>query len=440
MFTLFSTFFYLIGLWYLALLPFAVLIFMLSHWIKNVFAWIKLEILREKWSLILIWLITMIGLSWILFFLWIKEISVYMSLLVLNIFLMFASHIFNYEDGKLIFEIWAWLMVLVILWTVLFSEWFFAFFDTVLLMASLMLWVYAFLQYIIWIFRPVEEKWLYEMVILWAILVWWSIINHFYPAEWVFALSLFMLALVFGWIYIVQQREMPAKQTAKISVRRILAGERIFKKLNVPKRKIVLHEWIEKSPKRFDRSFELFNIGLLIFLLIFFFWWIFTSSQVSLWLGYWLGIALFLINTFLLKRIWYATDISRFATALIANFVLYSVLLISGSSIEAVLPFLIVRGFLCQIALFFVDRINLTLFSDKDFVYWMVVTFIAFICNIILLCRVNFPTQFLFSIIFVYVWAELALVYYIFRFLNDRRERIANTEAEEKKIIKELAS
>lgn len=440
MFTLFSTFFYLIGLWYLALLPFAVLIFMLSHWIKNVFAWIKLEILREKWSLILIWLITMIGLSWILFFLWIKEISVYMSLLVLNIFLMFASHIFNYEDGKLIFEIWAWLMVLVILWTVLFSEWFFAFFDAVLLMASLMLWVYAFMQYIIWIFRPVEEKWLYEMVILWAIVVWWSIINHFYPAEWVFALSLFMLALVFGWIYIVQQREMPAKQTAKISVRRILAGERIFKKLNVPKRKIVLHEWIEKSPKRFDRSFELFNIGLLIFLLIFFFWWIFTSSQVSLWLGYRLGIALFLINTFLLKRIWYATDISRFATALIANFVLYSVLLISGSSIEAVLPFLIVRGFLCQIALFFVDRINLTLFSDKDFVYWMVVTFIAFICNIILLCRVNLPTQFLFSIIFVYVGAELALVYYIFRFLNDRRERIANAEAEEKKIIKELAS
>ena len=125
---------------------------------------------------------------------------------------------------------------------------------------------------------------------------------------------------------------------------------------------------------------------------------------------------------------------------MIANFVLYSVLLISGSSIESVLPFLIVWGFLCQIALFFVDRINLTLFSDKDFVYWMVVTFIAFICNIILLCRVNLPGQFLFSVIFVYVGAELALVYYIFRFLNDRRERIANAELEEKKILKELAN
>ena len=440
MFALFSAFFYLIGLWYLALLPLGVLIFMLSHGIKNVFTWIKLEILWEKWSLILIWLITMIGLSWILFFIWVKEISVYLSLLILNILLMFGSHIFDYEDGKLIFEIWAWLMVIVILWTVLFSWWFFAFCEAVLLMAALMLWAYAFLQFVIWIFYPRDEKWLYEIVILWAIVVWWSVINYFYPAEWVFALSFLILALIFCGIYVVQNREMPAKQTAKISVRRILAGERIFKKLNVPKWKIVLHEWLEVTPKRFKRIFEFFNIGLLIFLLLFFFWWIFTSSEVSLWIWYWLWIALFLINTFLLKRIWYATDVSRFALALIANFVLYSVLLISGSSIESVLPFLIVWWFLCQIALFFVDRINLTLFSDKDFVYWTVVTFIAFVCNIVLLCRVNLPGQFLFSVIFVYVWAELALMYYIFKFLNERRERIENAELEEKKNIKELAS
>ena len=440
MFTLFSTFFYLIGLWYLALLPLAVLVFMLSHWIKNIFTWIKLELLWEKWSLIVIWLITMIWLSWILFFVWIKEISVYLLLLILNILLIFWSHIFDYEDGKLIFEIWAWLMVVVILWTVLFSWGFFEFCDAILLVASLMLSVYAFLQFIIWIFFPTEKKRLYIMVILWAIVIWWTIINRFYPAEWVFGLSFFLLALAFCGIYIVQQWEMPAKQTTRISLRRILAGERIFKKLNVPEWKIIIYEWLENSPKWFDRIFEFLNIGLLIFLLLFFFWWIFTSSEVHLWLWYWLGISLFLINTFLLKRIWYATDVSRFALALIANFVLYSVLLITGSSIESVLPFLIVWGFLCQIALFFVDRINLTLFSDKDFVYWMIVTFIAFVCNIVLLCRVDLPGQFLFSVIFVYVGAELALMYYIFRFLNDRRERIANAEAEEKKLIQELAS
>ena len=132
MFVLFSTFFYLIWLWYLALLPLATFVFMLSHWIKNVFSWIKLEVLREKWSLILIWLITMIWLSWILFFMWIKEISVYLILLIFNIFLLFCSHVFSYDDGKLVFEVWMWLMVVIVLWTVLFSLWFFDFLDSVL--------------------------------------------------------------------------------------------------------------------------------------------------------------------------------------------------------------------------------------------------------------------------------------------------------------------
>lgn len=67
-------------------------------------------------------------------------------------------------------------------------------------------------------------------------------------------------------------------------------------------------------------------------------------------------------------------------------------------------------------------------------------TFIAFVFNIILLCRIDLPGQFLFSVIFVYIGAELALMYYIFKFLSERRERIENAELEEKKILKELAS
>ena len=440
MFALFSTFFYMIGLWYLSLLPLAVFVFMLSHGIKNIFTGIRFEILWEKWSLILIWLITMIWISWILFFVWIKEISVYLSLLFLNILLWFGSHIFDYEDGKLIFEIWTWIMVIVILWNALFSDWFFVFCDVALLLASLMLAVHAFLQFIIWIFYPTSERWLYEIVVLGIIVAGGSIFKNFYPAEWVIPAWLFVLSLIYIGIYIVQNREMPAKQTAKISVRRILAWERIFKKLNVPKWKISLHEWLEECPVRFERMFEFINLWLLVSLLLFFFLWVFTSSEVVLTLWYWIGIALFLINTFLLKRIWYASDVSRFALALIANFILYSILLISWSSIESVLPFLIVRWFLCQVALFFVDRINLTLFGDKDYIYWMIVTCMAFVCNIILLCNIGLPWQFLFSLIFLLVWIELMVMYYVFKFLNERRERIENAELEEKRVIQELAN
>jgi hypothetical protein len=38
-----------------------------------------------------------------------------MALLILNTVLLFGSHVFSYDDGKLIFEIGMWLMVVVIL-------------------------------------------------------------------------------------------------------------------------------------------------------------------------------------------------------------------------------------------------------------------------------------------------------------------------------------
>lgn len=440
MLALFSAFFYLIGLRYLSFLPIAVLIFMLSHSLKNVFKWVQIEKLFEKWSLILIWLVTMIWLSGILFFIWIKEISVYLDLLIFNLFLRIWSYVFEYKDGKLLFEVWTRMMVIVILWTALFWWWFYVFFQTFSLLSCLMLWIYAFLQFVIWIFYPKDEKWIYEIFILWIVAFWSSIIRMFYPQEWIMFAWLALLALIFLWIFFVQGREMPAKQTTKISVRRILAWERIFKKLNVPQRKILIYDLVENSPSRFPRVLEFVNLGLLIFLLLFFFWWIFTSSEIELWIRYWAGIAIFLINIFLLKKIAYASDVSRFSMALIANFVLYSVLLVSWSSIENILPFLIVWWFLCQIAVFYIDRINLTFFEEKDYQYRTIVTFIASICNIVLLFRLWLPTQFLFSVIFVYVWVELMLLYYITRFLHDRKENIEKADQEEKKILKELAS
>ena len=439
MLALFSVFFYLIWLRYLAFLPIAVLIFMLSHSLKNIFKGVQIEKLFEKWSLILIWLVTMIWLSWILFFIWIKEISVYLDLLILNLFLRIWSYVFEYNDGKLLFEIWSWMMIVVILWTALFWWWFYVFFQVFYILSCLMLWVYSFLQFVIWIFYTSDEKWIYEIFILWIVALWSSLIRMFYPQEWIMFAWLTILAIIFFGIYVVQRWEMPAKQTAKISVRRILAGERIFKKLNVPKWKVMVYDLLEKSPLRFPRVLEFINLWLLIFLLLFFFWGIFTSSEIELWLRYWAGIAMFLINIFLLKKIGYASDVSRFSMALIANFVLYSVLLISWSSIENILPFLIVWGFLCQIAVFYIDRINLTFFEEKDYQYRTIVTFIASICNIVLLCNIDLPSQFLFSVIFVYVWVELMLMYYITKFLQERKDAIEKAEQEERKIIKELA-
>lgn len=440
MLSLFSTFFYLIWLWYLALLPLAIFVFMLLHWVTNVFKNFKFEILREKRSLIFIRILTMIGISGILFFIWIKEISVYLTLLIINIFLRLWSHVFKYEDWKLIFEIWTWLINIIILWNTLLTEWFFTFFKMFSLIACLMLWIYAFLQFIVWIFFPKDEKRTYEIALLWIITLGSTLIKYFYNTDWIIPICLFLLALICIWIYITNKWEIPSKQPNIISVRRILAWERIFKKIKIPQRKISLHERIDNRPIRFSRILEFFNLWLLIYLFVYFFYGIFSSYEITLWLRYWIWITFFLINTFLLKRIDCASNISRFALALIVNFVFYSLLLLGRSNINSVLPILIIWWFVCQIALFFVDRINIKLFSNTDYIYRTIVTFIASICNIILLFHINLPKQFLFSLIFIYIWIELLLLYYIIKFLHEREDAIINADKYEKEAIQKIAS
>jgi len=57
----------------------------------------------------------MIGISGLLFFVGIKEIHVFLSLLVLNIFLRIAAHVFDYQDGKELFEYGAYVLTIIIL-------------------------------------------------------------------------------------------------------------------------------------------------------------------------------------------------------------------------------------------------------------------------------------------------------------------------------------
>lgn len=439
MLSLFSYFFYEIWTRYFSILPIAVFIFMLSHWVKNVFTWINFNFLQEKRSLILIWLLTMIWLSWILFFVWLEEISVFILLLIFNIFLWFVSYMFFYNDWKMIFEFWFWLLIFIILWTSLFSFGFSFAFEIFSFLISLVLWVYSFLNFVLWIFFERKNIWLYQIVSYVIIAIWCILLKTFINSDWICSLWLWMLSVVLLCIYLISQIEVPSNQSVKISVRRILAWERIFKRMNIPNWKIVLHDWFEKSPNWFIRSFEVYNLLILLYLLCSFYLRIYTHQYISLWFRYWIWISLFLLNVFLLKKNDYASDVSRFSLAFIVNFILYSILLTSWSTIEWILPLLIVWGFWCQILLFFVNRINIKLFSIKDYRYWMIVTFIATIFNVILLTRVNLPIQFLFSLIFVYIWVELMMLYYIVQFLYELKESIENAEKKERQAIQELA-
>ena len=120
---------------------------------------------------------------------------------------------------------------------------------------------------------------------------------------------------------------MPVKSSLTLSVRRILSGERIKKKHHFPQWKIALHSRISSSPLRFQRLLELPNLLLLVAIIANYVYLLLHTPEAGLDLRYWMSLATFLLNVFLLKKIHYVGNISRFALALVVNFALYSALL-----------------------------------------------------------------------------------------------------------------
>jgi hypothetical protein len=210
-------------------------------------------------------------------------------------------------------------------------------------------------------------------------------------------------------------------------VRRIIAGERIKKKLPFPQRKIQLHQRITWSPQRFKKTLELPNLLLLLVVIICYFYSILGEVDTFVDIRYRLSLAIFLFNSYALKKIHYVSNISRFALALIVNFAIYSAVLKSWfTNVAGILPFLVLWTFICQIALFYIDRLKSKfLFSKKDYLYRTIVTCFASIMNVILLFQIGLSAQFLFALVLFYCGVELMILYYIFQFLNAEEEEPA---------------
>jgi len=88
-------------------------------------------------------------------------------------------------------------------------------------------------------------------------------------------------------------------------------------------------------------------------------------------------------------------------------------------NVAGILPFLVLWTFICQIVLFYVDRLKSKfLFGRKDYLYWTIVTCFASVMNVVLLFQIELPAQFLFSLVFFYCGIELMILYYLFQFLG----------------------
>ena len=172
-----------------------------------------------------------------------------------------------------------------------------------------------------------EKKYSYQLFLSAGVVVVTLIINIISSLGRGLLLSLGVLSCYYIVAYIVKQWHIPKQESSTLSVRRILAGERIKKKQTHPHWKAQLHERIYLSPRWFQRLLELPNLILLLVVIICYLYVILNEpeSMVDLW--YWASLAVFLFNSYILKKIHYISNVSRFALALVVNFAVYSALL-----------------------------------------------------------------------------------------------------------------
>jgi hypothetical protein len=211
--------------------------------------------------------------------------------------------------------------------TALFSEGLATFWSVFSLFSYFWFGFLGFLVFILGMIYPIKKKYGYLLFLMLGLVIVTVLINAFSSLGIGLLISLCLLSLYYVMTYFIKKRNIPKKENSVTSVRKILAGEKIRKKHFIPQWKIQLHEWIAVSPRRFQRGLELPNLLLLVGVISCYLYAIVKIPDTPIDIRYRISLAIFLINIYLLKKIQYVSNISRFALALVVNFALYSALL-----------------------------------------------------------------------------------------------------------------
>lgn len=185
----------------------------------------------------------------------------------------------------------------------------------------------GFLVFVVGLLYPIEKKYSYQLFLTAGILIITLIINIIPSLGRGLLLSLGILSGYYILTYFVKQRNIPHQESSTLSVRRILAGERIKKRQTIPHRKVQLHQRITSSPQWFQRLLELPNLVLLVVMIICYLYFVVQETTAITDLRYRTSLVIFLFNVYVLKKIQYISNVSRFALALVVNFAVYSAVL-----------------------------------------------------------------------------------------------------------------
>lgn len=425
--SMFIAYFYAIWLWYIWLIPLVLLVWILVYSIWDISLKGKVNSLVTSYWLFWAWIIIMIWFFLSAKFFGISTANSMLFLIALNILFFIWSYIFKYEDGKKIAHVWFLVAVLsMIIHTriVYWAQTTFKLFSYFWVLYSAIIW---FTIFILWIKYEIKENLKY----LFFVLAGWTVILALYkliPNLYAFLIVLVvLLQLWYSAIYYILNHKPPTIDEQKeISVRRILAGERILKKQNDWKFQISqkIYDFINNMPQIVKYCLEWINTFIILLLIYLYF-----KNTLSLkWsveqVFYRVIMLWFIVNVYSLKKIDYTSIIQRLITFLVINFAIYISLFSAFKwDIETVALFGIVWNLLSTSLVFSIHKTKVWSYLKKiDYTFWIFTTILALVLNIVLLFSTKIQVAFLFPMILLYVWIQGFLIYYWIKYIKKIQE------------------
>ena len=425
--SMFIAYFFAIWLWYLWLIPLILLVWILVYSVWDISLKWKVNSLVTNYWLFLARIIIMIWFFLSAKFFDVSTINSLLFLMTLNILFFIWSYLFRYEDGKHVAHVWflaSILSLLIYAWIVFWAKTTFQTFSNIWILYFALIW---FTIFILWIKYEISENLKYLFFVLATgtiVLTLYKIIPNLY----VFLIVLVVLLQIwYSAIYYVLQHKPPTLEEQKeISVRRILAWERILKKQNDWKFKISedVYNFVFNIPQIVKYCMEWINTCIILLLIYLYF-----KNTLSLkWsveqVFYWVIMLWFIVNVYTLKKIDYTSIAQRLITFLVINFAIYISLFSALKwDIESVTLFAIVWNLLSTSLVFSIHKTKVWSYLKKiDYSFWIFTTLLAMIVNIVLLFSTQIPRAFLFPMILLYVWVQGFLVYYGIKYIKKIQE------------------
>lgn len=260
--------------------------------------------------------------------------------------------------------------------------------------------------------------------IMWAL---WLALYQRVENVYIFLLiSVVALALLYSYVHHVLTNKPPSDTQAKeISVRRILAWERVLKDISKNRTwSNKVYNFVNKAPTVVRFFMEWANIVIILMLIYLYF-----QNALSLqWsieqVFYRLITAWFITNVFLLKKIDYTSVVQRLLTFVVINFAIYISLFSAFQwDIGRVVFLWIVRNIICAMMVFHVHKTKAWIYLKKvDYLFWIFTTVLALIVNVVLLVQTEIVSQLLFPIVLLYVGVQWMALFYAVKYVNKIQE------------------